>query len=112
MPPGCDACSVSNRIIRVKIVRIGRIRTKGTMAGTNNRIRGRKGRINMVKVTVEVLCLGKTSRMKARRSIIMHVGGGMLKVNVGRMVIMLVVTTAEVGMPRRSVDNRIVVATE
>ena len=81
------------------------------MPGTNNKIRGRNGRISMVKVTTEVLHLGRTSKMRARRSIIMHVGGGMLKVNVGRMVRMLVVTTMEVGMPRRSVGNRIVVAT-
>ena len=41
----------------------------------------------------------------------MHVGSGMLKVNNGRMVRMLVVTTAEVGMPQRSVGNQILVAT-
>ena len=65
----------------------------------------------MGKVTIEVLHLGKTSRMRARKSIIMHVVGGMLKVNVGRMVRMLVVTIAEVVTPRRNVSNRIVVAT-
>ncbi len=112
MPPECGACNVSNRVIQVSIVRIGRIRIKGTMVGTNHRIRGRKGRISMVKVTIEVLRLDKTSRMRARRSIITHAGDGMCRVNVGRMVRMLVVTTAEVGMPRRSVGTRIVVATE
>ena len=111
MPPGCSACSVSSQVIQVNIVRIGRIKTKETMAGTNSKIRGRKGRINTGKVTIKVLCLDKTSRMRARRSIIMHVEGGMVKVNVGRMVRVLVVTTAEVGTPRRNVDNQIVVAT-
>ena len=82
------------------------------MAGTNNRIKGRKGRINTVKVTIEVLRLGKTSKMRARGSTITHVGDGLLRVNVGRMIRMGVVTTAEVGMQRRSVGNRIVVATE
>ena len=37
---------------------------------------------------------------------------GMFRVNVGRKVRMWVVTIAEVGMPRRSEGNRIVVATE
>ena len=80
--------------------------------GINNKIRGRKGRISMGKVTIEVPHLGKTSRMMARRSIIMHVVGGMLKANVGRMVRILGVTTAEVVTPRRNVGNRIVVAME
>ena len=110
MPPRCGACNVSSQVIRVNIVRIGRIRTKGTMAGTNNKIRGRKGIISMGKVTIEVFHLGKTSRMRAKKSIIIHVVRGMLKVNAGRMVRILVVTTAEVGTPRRNVGNRIVVA--
>ena len=62
----------------------------------------------MGRATIEVLHLDKTYRMRARKSIIMHVVGGMLKVNVGWMVKILVVTTAEVVMPRRNVGSRIV----
>ena len=112
MPPECGACSVSNHVIRVNIARIGRIRIKGTIKGTNSRIRGRKGIINMGKVTTEVLHLDKTYKMRARNNIIMHVVGGMLKVNVGRMVRITVVTTVEVVTPRRNVGSRIVVVME
>ena len=73
----------------------------------NNRIKGRKGRISMDKVTIDVLHLGKISRMKERKSFNNHVVGGMLKVNVSRMVRIMVVTTAEVVISRRNVGNRI-----
>ena len=109
MPSECGACSVSNQGILVNIARIGKIRAKETMEGTNNRIRGRTGDISMGKVTIEVH-LNKTYRMRARKSMIIHVVGGMLKVNVGRMVRITVVTIVEGVTPRRSVDNRIVVA--
>ena len=56
----------------------------------------------MGKVTIEVLHLDKAYRMRAKKSIIMHAGGGMLKVNVGRMARILVVTTVEVVIPRRN----------
>ena len=111
MPPECDACNVSNRVIRVNIVQIGRIRIRETMEGTNNKIKGRKGRTSTVKVRIEVFHLDNTSRMRARRSIITHAGDGMLRVSVSRMVRMWVVISAEVGMPRRIVGNRIVVET-
>ena len=62
----------------------------------------------MDMVTIEVLPLDKISRMKVRRRIIIHVVGGMLKVSVGRMVIFMVVTTAETVIPRRNVGNQIV----
>ena len=70
------------------------------------------GRISMGKVTIEVLHLGRTSIMKVRKSTIIHVVGGMLKVNVGRMVRITVVTTVEVVTPRRNVGNRIMVEME
>ena len=63
------------------------------MEGTNSRIRGRKGRISMDKVTIKVLHLDKTYEMRATKSIIIHVVGGMLKVSVGRMVRITIVTT-------------------
>ena len=105
------ACNVNNQVIQANIARIGRIKTEGTMEGTNNKIKGCKGIINMGKVTIEVLHLDKTYRMRARKNIIMHVVGGMLKINVGWMVRILVVTTVEVITLQRNVGNRIVVAT-
>ena len=67
MPLECGASNVSNQVIRVNIARIGRTKTNETTEGYNNRIKGRKGRISMDKVTIEVLHLDKTSRMKVRK---------------------------------------------
>ena len=80
------------------------------MEGHNNRIKGRKYKINTHKVTIEVIHLDKTSKMKVKRSIIIHVVGGTLKVSVGRMARIMVVTTVEVVIPQRNVGNRIAVA--
>ena len=109
MPLECGAPSVSNQVIRVNSARIDRIKTKETMEGHNNKIRGRKGKISMDKVTIEVLYLNKTFKMKARRTFTIHVVGGMLRVNVGRMVKITVATTVEVVTPRWNVGNRIAV---
>ena len=83
--------------------------TNKTTEGHNNRIRGRRGKTSMVKVTIGVLHLGRTSIMKVRKIFIIHMVGGMLRVNVGRMVRIAVVTTVEVVTPRRNVGNRIAV---
>ena len=64
----------------------------------------------MAKVTIEVLHLDKTSRMKVKRSIIIHVVGSTLRVSVGRIVKIMDVTTAEVVTPHRNVGNRIAMA--
>ena len=110
MPLECCAPSVSNQGIRVNIVIIGRIKTNETTEDHINRIRGRKDKTNMDMVTIEVRHLDKTFRMKVRRSIIIHVIGATLKVSVGRMVKIMVVTTAEAVTPQRNVGNRIAVA--
>ena len=63
----------------------------------------------MDKVSIEVLHLDITYIMRARKNFIIRVVGGMLRVNVGRMVKITVVTIVEVVTPRRNVGNRITV---
>ena len=47
---------------------------------------------------------------EGKKSIIIHMVGGMFKVNVRRMVRITVVTNVEVVIPGRNVGNQIVVA--